>query len=135
MSYADTLGMRVLEATPGLTRVTLTVTDAGLNMHGTAHGGLLFSLADEAFARFVATQETDPTHSRELRTVFVAFLLEPQCRMLLEDGRFAELRARDPNLYGSLQQLTPEEREELVFYLRANVVLGSFVEAAARGES
>ncbi|MPY66309.1 hydroxyphenylacetyl-CoA thioesterase PaaI [Deinococcus sp. SDU3-2] len=50
MSYADTLGMRVLEATPGLTRVTLTVTDAGLNMHGTAHGGLLFSLADEAFA-------------------------------------------------------------------------------------
>lgn len=50
MSYADTLGMRVLEATPGLTRVTLTVTEGGLNMHGTAHGGLLFSLADEAFA-------------------------------------------------------------------------------------
>ena len=50
MSYADTLGMQVLDATPGLTRVTLTVTQAGLNMHGTAHGGLLFSLADEAFA-------------------------------------------------------------------------------------
>lgn len=50
MSYADTLGMRLLEATPGLTRVTLTVTEGGLNMHGTAHGGLLFSLADEAFA-------------------------------------------------------------------------------------
>lgn len=50
MSYADTLGIRVLEATPGLTRVTLTVTEGGLNMHGTAHGGLLFSLADEAFA-------------------------------------------------------------------------------------
>ncbi|WP_027461536.1 hydroxyphenylacetyl-CoA thioesterase PaaI [Deinococcus murrayi] len=50
MGYADTLGMRLLEATPGLTRVTLTVTEGGLNMHGTAHGGLLFSLADEAFA-------------------------------------------------------------------------------------
>ncbi|GMA14701.1 hydroxyphenylacetyl-CoA thioesterase PaaI [Deinococcus metallilatus] len=50
MSYADTLGMHVLEATPERTRVTLTVTPGGLNMHGTAHGGLLFSLADEAFA-------------------------------------------------------------------------------------
>ncbi|GBF05961.1 phenylacetic acid degradation protein PaaD [Deinococcus aerius] len=50
MSYADTLGMRVLEATPERTRVALTVTWGGLNMHGTAHGGLLFSLADEAFA-------------------------------------------------------------------------------------
>ncbi|WP_026332483.1 hydroxyphenylacetyl-CoA thioesterase PaaI [Deinococcus apachensis] len=50
MSYADTLGMRVLETTPGRTCVTLTVTRGGLNMHGTAHGGLLFSLADEAFA-------------------------------------------------------------------------------------
>ncbi|WP_034385703.1 hydroxyphenylacetyl-CoA thioesterase PaaI [Deinococcus sp. YIM 77859] len=50
MSYAETLGMQVLEATPERTRVTLTVTAGGLNMHGTAHGGLLFSLADEAFA-------------------------------------------------------------------------------------
>lgn len=50
MSYADTLGMQVLEATPERTRVALTVTPSGLNMHGTAHGGLLFSLADEAFA-------------------------------------------------------------------------------------
>ncbi|GAA5533539.1 hydroxyphenylacetyl-CoA thioesterase PaaI [Deinococcus aluminii] len=50
MSYAETLGLRVLEATPKRTRVTLTITPGGLNMHGTAHGGLLFSLADEAFA-------------------------------------------------------------------------------------
>lgn len=50
MSLARTLGMRVLEQTPERTRVALTVTPGGLNMHGTAHGGLLFSLADEAFA-------------------------------------------------------------------------------------
>lgn len=50
MSYAQTLGMSVLESSPTLTRVALTVTGAGLNMHGTAHGGLVFSLADEAFA-------------------------------------------------------------------------------------
>lgn len=50
MSYVQTLGMSVLESSPTLTRVALTVTGAGLNMHGTAHGGLVFSLADEAFA-------------------------------------------------------------------------------------
>ncbi len=87
-------------------------------------------LADEAFERFVTTQETDATHSRELQTVFVAFLLDPQCRMLLKDGRFAELRARDPNLYGSLQQLSPAERETVIQYLQSNVSLDSFVEAA-----
>lgn len=51
MSLPDTLNMRVLEVTPQRTRVALTVTDAGVNMHGTAHGGLIFALADEAFAR------------------------------------------------------------------------------------
>ncbi len=50
MNYADLLGLTVLEATPERTRVRAPVTAAGLNMHGTAHGGLIFSLADEAFA-------------------------------------------------------------------------------------
>ena len=87
-------------------------------------------LADEAFERFIATQETNATHSRELRTVFIAFLLDPTSRLLLEEGRFAELRARDPNLFGSLQRLSPAERETVVGYLRSNVSLGSFEQAA-----
>ncbi|MFC3831487.1 MULTISPECIES: hydroxyphenylacetyl-CoA thioesterase PaaI [Deinococcus] len=50
MTYAAALGMTVLEATPERTRVAVTVGSTGLNMHGTAHGGLIFSVADEAFA-------------------------------------------------------------------------------------
>ena len=87
-------------------------------------------LADEAFERFVATQETNATHSRELKTVFVAFLLDPLSRMLLEDGRFAELRARDANLFGALQQLVQDEREALIGYLELNVPLGDFEQVA-----
>ncbi len=49
MNYAAHLGMTVLEVAPARTRVALTVTEQGLNMHGGAHGGLIFSLADEAF--------------------------------------------------------------------------------------
>jgi acyl-CoA thioesterase len=50
MTYAATLGITVLHTSPQRTHLTMTVTGAGLNRHGTAHGGLLFSLADEAFA-------------------------------------------------------------------------------------
>ena len=87
-------------------------------------------LADEAFERFIATQETDATHSRELRTVFVAFLLDPQSRLLLEAGRFPDLRARDASLYGSLLQLSLQEREALVGYLQSQVPLKDFEQVA-----
>lgn len=56
MSLESTLGMTVLEASPTLTRIAMTVNKAGLNMHGTAHGGVIFSLADEAFA-VISNQE------------------------------------------------------------------------------
>ena len=87
-------------------------------------------LADEAFERFVATQETNATHSRELRIVFVAFLLDDQSRTLLEEGRFAELRAHDASLFGSLSQLAVQEREALIKYLQSEVALREFERAA-----
>jgi len=86
-------------------------------------------LADEAFERFVATTETDATHSRELKTVFVAFLLDEASRFLLQEGQFAALRARDANLYGSLSKLSLEERDKLIAYLQAQVPLKEFEEA------
>ncbi|MBI3413797.1 MAG: DEAD/DEAH box helicase family protein [Verrucomicrobia bacterium] len=83
-------------------------------------------LADEAFERFVATQPTNAVHSRELKVVFVAFLLDEGSRFLLQEGKFAELRARDASLYGSLSQLSPEEREALIGYLQSQVQLKDF---------
>lgn len=87
-------------------------------------------LAEEAFERFVSTQDVNAVHSRELRTVFDALLLDPQCRALLQEGRFAELRARDSSLSRSLTQLAPEERATLMQYVGNNVPLGDFEQAA-----
>jgi type I restriction enzyme R subunit len=87
-------------------------------------------LAEEAFERFVATQPTNAVHSRELKVVFVAFLLDPQCRLLLEEGKFAELRARDASLYGALARLEPEERGALIGYLQTRVPLQQFEQVA-----
>ncbi len=83
-------------------------------------------LADEAFERFVATQPTNAVHSRELKVVFVAFLLDEGSRFLLQEGKFADLRARDASLFNSLSQLTQQEREALVGYLQSQVPLKEF---------
>ena len=83
-------------------------------------------LADEAFERFIATQPTNAVHSHELKVVFVAFLLDERRRFLLQEGQFAEVRARDASLYGSLSQLSPEEREALIGYLQSQVPLKDF---------
>lgn len=83
-------------------------------------------LADEAFERYVATQPTNAVHSRELKMVFVAFLLDEASRLLLQEGKFAELRARDASLYSALLRLDPAERQSLIGYLQSQVSLGEF---------
>lgn len=47
--YARALGMECVAVGPGCSRVEMTVTPEMCNLFGTAHGGAVFSLADEAF--------------------------------------------------------------------------------------
>ena len=44
------LGMSVLEVSPGFARLTLSVRQDMLNGQGNCHGGIMFTLADSAFA-------------------------------------------------------------------------------------
>lgn len=44
------LGIRVAEVRPGYARLDMTVRPDMLNGHGTCHGGMIFTLADSAFA-------------------------------------------------------------------------------------
>ncbi len=48
--YANYLGMELVELKAGFAKVTLSPTPHMLNTHGTVHGGIIFSLADYAFA-------------------------------------------------------------------------------------
>jgi acyl-CoA thioesterase len=43
-------GMRIDSVAPGYAKVSMTVVPQMLNGHGTMHGGVIFSLADSAFA-------------------------------------------------------------------------------------
>jgi acyl-CoA thioesterase len=48
--YARFLGIELLELNPGHSKVAMTVGQHLLNFHGIPHGGVIFSLADAAFA-------------------------------------------------------------------------------------
>ena len=47
---SQALGIEVLDAAPGWVRVAMTVRADMVNGHGVCHGGVLFTLADSAFA-------------------------------------------------------------------------------------
>jgi acyl-CoA thioesterase len=49
-SASQSLGMQVKEVRPGYARLTLIVRPDMLNGHAICHGGVIFSLADSAFA-------------------------------------------------------------------------------------
>ena len=59
MSFARLLAFEALEAEDGRARLRTTVGPEHVNMHGSAHGGFLYSLADEAFALASNSREAD----------------------------------------------------------------------------
>ncbi|MCX7046663.1 MAG: DEAD/DEAH box helicase family protein [Candidatus Sumerlaeota bacterium] len=87
-------------------------------------------LADEAYERFAASQPFRATQSRSMQEVFNAYLLSPEARKMMEEGRFAEMRACDAGLHEAIAALTPNERASMMAYLRAEVPLDSFLKAA-----
>jgi len=65
------LGVELDEVAPGFARTRLRVTDSMLNGHGICHGGLVFLLADTAFA-FACNSHGSPTVAAGCDIVFVA---------------------------------------------------------------
>lgn len=49
-AFANDIGIRLKTVSAGRSTMELTVTDRHLNPHGTVHGGVIYSLADAAFA-------------------------------------------------------------------------------------
>ncbi|MFZ1905413.1 MAG: hydroxyphenylacetyl-CoA thioesterase PaaI [Steroidobacteraceae bacterium] len=65
------LGMRLLEVRPGRARVVMTVRADMLNGHQVCHGGLVFALADSAFA-FACNSYNDSTVAAAAAIDFLA---------------------------------------------------------------
>lgn len=48
--YAESLGIEMLALRPGYSRMRLVPAPSMVNFHGMVHGGVIFALADAAFA-------------------------------------------------------------------------------------
>lgn len=56
---SQTLGIKILEVSPGSVRIAMTVRADMVNGHGMCHGGFIFSFADSAFA-FACNSHGEP---------------------------------------------------------------------------
>ncbi|MDW7711493.1 MAG: hotdog fold thioesterase [Deferrisomatales bacterium] len=69
--YARKLGMECVEVGRGCCRVEMTLTHEMLNLFGTAHGGAVFSLIDEAF-QIAGNSEGLTAYALNLSVTYVA---------------------------------------------------------------
>lgn len=65
------LGMAIAHIGPGRAALTMTVTEAMANGHGTCHGGFIFTLADSAFA-FACNTVDQRSVAQQAAITFVA---------------------------------------------------------------
>jgi acyl-CoA thioesterase len=63
-------GIRIEEARKGYCRLSMTLRDDMLNGHGTAHGGMIFALADTAFA-YICNGDNYRTVAAQASIVFL----------------------------------------------------------------
>ena len=85
------LGMILDQVAPGAARLSMRVTAAMLNGHGTCHGGFIFTLADSAFAFACNTDGTASVASHcavsFLRPAMLGDLLVADARERHREGR------------------------------------------------
>ena len=72
---AQALGIELVEAGPGTVTLRMAVRADMLNGHGTCHGGIVFTLADTAFA-IACNSHGDPTVAAGATIEFVAPVAE-----------------------------------------------------------
>jgi acyl-CoA thioesterase len=67
---AAALGIRIEEARAGYCRLSMVLREDMLNAHGTAHGGMVFTLADAAFA-YLCNGRNERTVAAQASIVFL----------------------------------------------------------------
>jgi acyl-CoA thioesterase len=89
---SQALGMRIDAVAPGYAKLSMLLRDDMLNGHASAHGGMIFSLADSAFA-FACNARDVATVAQHCSITFVrpgraGERLTAECREVNLTGRF-----------------------------------------------
>jgi acyl-CoA thioesterase len=76
-------GIAILEAREGYAKISMRITATMLNGHGTAHGGMIFALADTAFA-YACNSRGETTVAQSANIVFLSPAREGE--LLIAEG-------------------------------------------------
>ena len=123
---SQALGMRVLEVAPGYARVSMLVRADMVNGHRICHGGLIFTLADSAFA--FACNSYDSVTVAAGATV--EFLLPGRLGDELTAIAQERVRSRRTGLY-DVEVRNPQGDCIALFRGRSQEVGGSLIDSAA----
>lgn len=127
-SAARSLDLRLLGVKPGWSKMCMTVRADMLNGHRTCHGGLIFSLADTAFA-VACNSHNDNTVAAAASIDFVAPALQDDT--LTAEGRELWRSGRS----GLYEVRVTNQRNDLIalFRGRSHRIHGHLVSAAGTG--
>jgi acyl-CoA thioesterase len=89
--HSQNLDMTLIDADQGFSVMQLVISSKHVNGHGTAHGGVIFSLADTAFAhacnsknQVAVAQQCDISY---LAPAFIDDCLKARAKLVAEQGR------------------------------------------------
>lgn len=122
--------LRIEQARAGRTRVSMIITDAMLNGHGMAHGGLIFALADTAFAY--------ACNSRNIKTVAQSASISFLCPVKRGEKVIAEAREEATAGRSGVYSVTvsgEDGRVVAVFQGLSRSIGGAVVERSSAGRA
>lgn len=105
-TLAQSMGMQIKSIEPSVAQIAMTITDTMLNGHGTCHGGMIFSLADTAFAH--------ACNSRNLANVAMDCRIDFLAPAYAGDELLATAKATHQGRKSSLYEVVVSNQEDKV---------------------
>lgn len=108
-TFSRELGISLVTASPGQATLQLVITDKHRNSHGTVHGGVIFSLADEAFA---VASNSDGIPSVAINTSITYMKAATTGTLIAEAVEFS----KNPKLGSYVVEVYDQDREKIAVF-------------------
>ena len=107
--FSRELGISLVTSSPGQATLQLPITEKLLNSHGTVHGGVIFSLADVAFA---VASNSDGIPSVAINTSITYMKAASNGVLIAEATEFS----KNPKLGSYIVEVYDQDREKIAVF-------------------
>lgn len=107
--FAQKIGITLVDSEPGKATLELVITNEHLNGHGTVHGGVIFTLADVAFA---IASNSYGIPSVAINTSITYMKAATQGTLIAEASEFS----KNPKLGSYVVEVYDQDREKIAVF-------------------